>query len=163
VEAIERSRGSMRRDGVRSAPEQRGYHPLMPVVVRADDAVYAPVQPFDDVLPGAELQHVFRDVVAVRVGGREHAMPAVRERKQLREAWERFDADDDAWVAIITGVQDAFFTGADLKRYVPEITKFQKQIAEQGLTEINGYRLDDGTRAVLRNVDLYKPVVAAVN
>ncbi len=83
--------------------------------------------------------------------------------KLLREAWERFDDDGDAWVAIITGVGDAFFTGADLKRYVPEITKFQKQIAEQGLTELNGYRLDDGTRAVLRNWPLYKPVIAAVN
>jgi enoyl-CoA hydratase len=82
--------------------------------------------------------------------------------KLLREAWERFDQDDDAWVAIITGVGDAFFTGADLKKYVPEITKLQKQIAEEGLTEINGYRLDDGTRAVLRNWPLYKPVVAAV-
>src|SRR5689334_9983552 len=83
--------------------------------------------------------------------------------KALREAWETFGADDDAWVAIITGVEDAFFTGADLKRYIPEITKFQNQIAEEGLTEINGYRLDDGTRAVLRNVELYKPIVAAVN
>jgi enoyl-CoA hydratase len=83
--------------------------------------------------------------------------------KLLREAWERFDADDDAWVAIITGVEDAFFTGADLKRYIPEITKLQKQIADEGLTEINGYRLDDGTRAVLRNVPLYKPIIAAVN
>jgi enoyl-CoA hydratase len=83
--------------------------------------------------------------------------------KLLREAWERFDQDDDAWVAIITGVGDAFFTGADLKKYVPEITKLQKQIADEGLTEINGYRLDDGTRAVLRNWPLYKPVVAAVN
>src|SRR5258706_529604 len=83
--------------------------------------------------------------------------------KLLREAWERFDQDDDAWVAIITGVGDAFFTGADLKKYVPEITKLQKQIAEEGLTEINGYRLDDGTRAVLRNWPLYKPVVAALN
>jgi enoyl-CoA hydratase len=83
--------------------------------------------------------------------------------KLLREAWERFEREDDAWVAIITGVGDAFFTGADLKRYVPEITRFQKQIAEEGLTEINGYRLDDGTRAVLRNWPLYKPIIAAVN
>jgi enoyl-CoA hydratase len=83
--------------------------------------------------------------------------------KLLREAWERFNEDSDAWVAIITGVGDAFFTGADLKRYIPEITKFQKQIAEEGLTEINGYRLDDGTRAVLRNVPIYKPIIAAVN
>jgi enoyl-CoA hydratase len=83
--------------------------------------------------------------------------------KLLREAWDRFAADEDAWVAIITGVGDAFFTGADLKRYIPEITKLQQQIADEGLTEINGYRLDDGTRAVLRNVPLYKPIIAAVN
>ena len=83
--------------------------------------------------------------------------------KLLREAWERFAADDQAWVAVVTGVGEAFFSGADLKKYVPEITKFQQQIAEQGLTEVNGYRLDDGTRAVLRNWPLYKPVIAAVN
>ena len=83
--------------------------------------------------------------------------------KLLREAWERFAADDQAWVAIVTGVGEAFFSGADLKKYVPEITRFQKEIAEKGLTEIDGYRLDDGTRAVLRNWPLYKPVIAAVN
>ena len=83
--------------------------------------------------------------------------------KALREAWDRFAADDEAWVAIITGVGESFFSGADLKKYIPEITKLQKRIAEEGLTEINGFRLDDGTRAVLRNVALYKPVIAAVN
>ncbi len=83
--------------------------------------------------------------------------------KALREAWERFAADDQAWVAIVTGVGEAFFAGADLKTYVPEITKFQKEIAEKGLTEIDGFRLDDGTRSVLRNWPLYKPVIAAVN
>ena len=83
--------------------------------------------------------------------------------KLLREAWERFAADDQAWVAIITGVGEAFFAGADLKTYIPEITKFQKEIAENGVTELNGYRIDDGTRSVLRNWPLYKPVIAAVN
>jgi enoyl-CoA hydratase len=83
--------------------------------------------------------------------------------KQLRESWERFDADDDAWVAIITGVGDAFFTGADLKRYIPEITKMQKQIADAGVAEIDGYRLDDGTKSVLRGAKIWKPIIAAVN
>ena len=83
--------------------------------------------------------------------------------KALREAWDRFAADDQAWVAIITGVDKGFFAGADLKTYIPEITKFQKRIAEEGLEEIDGFRLDDGTKAVLRNVPLYKPIVAAVN
>jgi len=83
--------------------------------------------------------------------------------KLLRDAWERFDADDDAWVAIVTGVGDAFFTGADLKTYVPAITALGKRIADEGLTEVDGYRLDDGTKAVLRGARIWKPIVAAVN
>ncbi len=82
---------------------------------------------------------------------------------QLRSAWDRFGADEDAWVAIITGVGDAFFTGADLKKYVPEITKVQSQIAEGKVAEIGGYELADGTKAVLRGSKLYKPIIAAVN
>ena len=35
--------------------------------------------------------------------------------KLLREAWERFAADDGAWVAIVTGVGEAFFSVVDLK------------------------------------------------
>jgi len=82
--------------------------------------------------------------------------------KQLREAWERFGDDRDAWVAIITGVGDAFFTGADLKRYIPEITRLRREAGPEA-TEVGGYRLDDGVKAVLRDVALYKPVIAAVN
>jgi enoyl-CoA hydratase len=83
--------------------------------------------------------------------------------KALREGWERFDADSDAWVAVVTGVGDAFFTGADLKTYVPAITRLQRRIVEEGLTEIDGYRLDDGTKAVLRGAKIWKPIIAAVN
>ncbi len=83
--------------------------------------------------------------------------------KQLRMAWERFDDDADAWVAIITGVGDAFFTGADLKTYVPEITKVAERIQNEGLSEIDGYRLDDGTKSVLRGAKIWKPIIAAVN
>ncbi len=83
--------------------------------------------------------------------------------KALREAWERFDADPDAWVAIITGVDDVFFTGADLKTYIPAITALGARIAAEGLTEVDGYRLDDGTRAVLRGAKIWKPIIAAVN
>ena len=81
---------------------------------------------------------------------------------QLRAAWERFDADDDAWVAIVTGVGPDFCVGADLKTYIPQITALAAQMKD-GVTEIDGYRLDDGVKAVLRNVKLYKPIVAAVN
>ncbi len=52
--------------------------------------------------------------------------------KLLREAWERFAADDQAWVAIVTGVGEAFFSGADLKKYVPEITEIPSRDRGEG-------------------------------
>ena len=82
---------------------------------------------------------------------------------QLRKAWDRFDEEEDAWVAIVTGVANAFCVGADLKTYIPEITKLQREISTRQVEEIDGYRIDDGVRAVLRGVKLYKPIVAAVN
>jgi enoyl-CoA hydratase len=82
---------------------------------------------------------------------------------QLRSAWDRFGEDDDAWVAVITGVKDSFLVGADLKTYIPQITEHQKKIASGEVSTIDGYRLDDGMRAVLRGVKLYKPIIAAVN
>ncbi len=82
---------------------------------------------------------------------------------QLRGAWERFGDEDDAWVAVVTGVGPDFCVGADLKTYIPQVTKLQVQMQEDGVAEIDGYRLDDGVKAVLRNVELYKPIVAAVN
>ncbi len=82
---------------------------------------------------------------------------------QLRMAWDRFGEDDDAWVAVITGVGADFCVGADLKTYIPQITSLQAKMKAEGVHEIDGYRLDDGVKAVLRNVKLYKPIVAAVN
>ncbi len=82
---------------------------------------------------------------------------------QLRSAWDRFGEDEDAWVAVITGVKDSFLVGADLKTYIPQITEHQKKIASGEVSTIDGYRLDDGMRAVLRGVKLYKPIIAAVN
>lgn len=81
----------------------------------------------------------------------------------LAEAWKRFRDEDDAWVAIVTGVQRCFMAGADLKTYIPEITALQKQIKEGVGEHPNGWRLRDGTDAVLRKVDLFKPIIAAVN
>jgi enoyl-CoA hydratase len=82
---------------------------------------------------------------------------------QLRRAWDRFGEEDEAWVAIVTGVANAFCSGADLKTYIPEVTRLQKEISTRQVEEIDGYRIDDGVRAVLRGVKLYKPIVAAVN
>jgi enoyl-CoA hydratase len=81
----------------------------------------------------------------------------------LAKAWRTFADDPDAWVAIITGVGDAFCTGADLKTFIPQVTEFQKQIAAGEVTEFEGVSLRDSTDAVLRNPKFYKPIVAAVN
>lgn len=83
--------------------------------------------------------------------------------RDLAGAWRRFKDDEDAWVAIVTGVERNFMVGADLKTYIPQITELQKKIATGDVKEIDGCRLSDGTYAVLRNVPLYKPVIAAIN
>jgi len=83
--------------------------------------------------------------------------------RDLAKAWRDFKEDDDAWVAIITGVGDNFMAGADLKTYIPQVTKLQKEISSGEVKEIDGCRLSDGTRAVLRNAKIYKPIIAAVN
>jgi enoyl-CoA hydratase len=82
---------------------------------------------------------------------------------QLRGSWDRFNEEDEAWVAIVTGVGDAFCTGADLKTYIPQVTAMQRRMKEDQTDVIDGYRLDDGVKAVLRGVKIYKPIIAAVN
>ena len=69
----------------------------------------------------------------------------------------------EAWVAIVTGVGDAFCTGADLKTYIPQVTEMAAADGENRTDVIDGYRLDDGIKAVLRGVKIYKPIIAAVN
>ena len=82
--------------------------------------------------------------------------------RDLAAAWRRFKKDDDVWVAIVTGVDDAFMSGADLKTFIPQVTELQKQIAAGDVKEVDGCRLSDSVYAVLRNVKIFKPIVAAV-
>ncbi|MET0666164.1 MAG: enoyl-CoA hydratase-related protein, partial [Acidimicrobiales bacterium] len=79
------------------------------------------------------------------------------------QAWRRFRDDPDDWVAIVTGVEDNFMTGADLKTYIPQITELQTRISSGEVDEIDGCKLRDGTDAVLRSLKLYKPIIAAVD
>jgi enoyl-CoA hydratase len=83
--------------------------------------------------------------------------------RDLARAWRDFRDDDDLWVAIVTGVDGCFMAGADLKDYIPQVTALAKEIAAGEVTEIDGCRLSDATDAVLRNADLYKPIIAAVD
>ena len=83
--------------------------------------------------------------------------------RDLAKAWRDFRDDDDLWVAIVTGVDECFMSGADLKDYIPQITDLMKQISAGDVDEIDGCKLSDGTEAVLRKVDLYKPIIAAID
>ena len=83
--------------------------------------------------------------------------------RDLANAWRRFRDDPDDWVAIITGVERSFMSGADLKTYIPQITALQEQISSGDVDEIDGCKLRDGTDAVLRSLKIYKPIIAAVN
>ncbi len=73
-------------------------------------------------------------------------------RERLADAWERFDAEDDAWVGIITGAGDkAFCVGQDLA-----------ERAERDKAGINAYEAF-GTMRESTPPWISKPVIAAIN
>ncbi len=77
---------------------------------------------------------------------------------KLVAAWREFDADDDAFVAVITGAgEQAFCAGADLKTYTMDF-------ARRPAPEFRGrYTNGPGFGGITRNLDIFKPIVAAVN
>jgi enoyl-CoA hydratase len=75
--------------------------------------------------------------------------------RDLAKAWANFRDDATAWVAVITGVGPDFCTGADLKKFIPELTG--------DLPQPDGWNKDDAIHAVLHRFPVYKPIVAAVN
>lgn len=77
----------------------------------------------------------------------------------LTAAWRRYDADPDAWVAIVTGVPGSFCSGADLRDFLP----LARRLVAEGRTEHEGIPLSVGTDGVLLTLDLYKPIIAAVD
>ena len=80
----------------------------------------------------------------------------------LHAAWKEFRADDGCICAIITGTGDrAFCAGLDLGTTIPVMTGVRppENAAEQAIAADPG--LVD--QATLRNFELYKPVIAAVN
>ncbi|MGH2598097.1 MAG: enoyl-CoA hydratase/isomerase family protein [Dehalococcoidia bacterium] len=73
---------------------------------------------------------------------------------RLAETWGRFDADDEAWVGILTGAGDrAFCAGADLIDLIPDATA---RARAGGLTEFN---FGGNTR----DFQTWKPCIAAIN
>ena len=77
---------------------------------------------------------------------------------RLVAAWREFDADDDAHVAVVTGAgTQAFCAGADLKTYTMDFARRPAPEFRRRFT--NG----PGFGGITRNLDIFKPIVAAVN
>lgn len=86
-------------------------------------------------------------------------------RRDLNEAWERFRADEEAWVGIVTGSGRAFCAGADLKDgrgsvgewpgsfwEIPTVNSFESglEVWKPTIAAVNGYCLGYGLTAVTR-------------
>jgi len=77
---------------------------------------------------------------------------------ELAQAWDDIEADEAVRVALVTGVEDSFCSGADLGELIPLATSaVRKESAlPKELTETM-------PNALLRGRTLSKPIVAAVN
>ena len=94
---------------------------------------------------------------------------------QLADSWVRYRDDDEAFVAILTGVGDVYCVGADLKKFIPIVTeRADKLAAGESKQQVEGsqYSMAHSLIAVLRDgaqlpdgseFALYKPVIAAIN
>jgi enoyl-CoA hydratase len=90
---------------------------------------------------------------------------------QLANAWLDFNADDELWVAIITGAEspqepdkNAFCSGGDLKEAIQFFVDNAEDLATGKKTAgAEGYLPNSPLIAMLREVEIYKPIIAAVN
>jgi enoyl-CoA hydratase len=80
----------------------------------------------------------------------------------LLEAWKDYRDDKSALCAIITGAGDrSFCSGLDLDRTIPLLTGARQPETDADLRlKAEPGLIDDAT---LRNLELYKPVISAVN
>lgn len=75
----------------------------------------------------------------------------------LAETWQRFEEDDDLWVAVVTGAGDrAFCSGRDLFARAPG--SFERHLERKATSE----RIEP-RRHSFSPTEVWKPVVAAVN
>ncbi|MAU85900.1 MAG: crotonase [Euryarchaeota archaeon] len=73
-------------------------------------------------------------------------------RKELNAAWDKFNEDESAWVAIITGSGNVFCGGADLRDPAGSTGDFKGTFWEK--PTINSFE---------SGKEIFKPVIAAVN
>lgn len=78
--------------------------------------------------------------------------------REITEAWIRFRDDPDLWVAVVTGAGDrAFCAGADLgalREFYRSLTPLERRQRAETQPGLGG---------LTRNLEVWKPVIAAVN
>ncbi len=86
--------------------------------------------------------------------------------RDLADSWKRFRDDDDARVAIITGVKDCFCAGADLKSFTGKVIETANgepiDINNMENLKIDGIPFTVAMEGTLRTLPIYKPIIAAV-
>lgn len=80
---------------------------------------------------------------------------------RLAEAWQRVRDDESVRVAVVTGTGPAFCAGMDLGSMIPLITGARPPQDEWDKALVSDPSLTH--RAILRNFDTVKPVIAAIN
>lgn len=105
-------------------------------------------------MPTVEYEKRENHLVVITLN-RPEKLNAVNEEllADLREAWQRFQGDDDAWLAILTGNGRAFTAGADK-------SWFEKSL--QGYDSL-GIFFETISKDPFWSGTLDKPVIAAVN
>ena len=111
----------------------------------------------------AVVEYEKRDHVAIVTLNRPEARNAINPEVGVRlaDAWAQVREDDDVRVAIITGRGPSFCAGADLGQLIPLMSGArapqnewdERVLKEPGVT----------AKALLRNFDTEKPVIAAIN
>jgi enoyl-CoA hydratase len=109
------------------------------------------------------LNYEVKDNVAIITLNRPQALNAIDPELacRLADAWNAARDDDNVRVAIITGTGKAFCAGADLGTSAPLLSGSRKPETEWERRFVSHENVTG--RAVLRDFDCDKPVIAAVN
>jgi enoyl-CoA hydratase len=109
------------------------------------------------------VEYRLQEHVALVTLNRPEARNAVNPEVAVRlaEAWQQARDDDDVRVIVVTGTGTAFCAGADLGQLIPMMSgarqpenEWDEQVARDPAITM---------RALLRNFDIGKPVIAAIN
>ena len=78
----------------------------------------------------------------------------------LFDHWKRFRDDNDAWVAIVTGVKNAFCAGGDMAM-IADIVREEAALGHSDTRD----RLNNHGQGyfTLKGLEIHKPIIAAVN